>query len=91
MVISTSKIKKMMAIRKNRRENGIRLDENGSNPHSNGDAFSRLEVVFFLMIDAVKMIRIEMIRVIIDDAMIGMIIFLILLNLVFGRHLYYVY
>lgn len=33
-VISTSKIKKITAIRKNRREKGRRADPLGSNPHS---------------------------------------------------------
>lgn len=33
-VISTSKIKKITAIKKNRRENGSRADPLGSNPHS---------------------------------------------------------
>lgn len=45
--ISTSKIKKITAIRKNRRENGIRADLLGSNPHSNGDLFSRSLINFF--------------------------------------------
>ena len=39
--ISISKTKKMTARRKNRREKGIRALPRGSNPHSNGDAFSR--------------------------------------------------
>ena len=39
--ISTSKIKKIMVIKKNRRENGRREDLFGSNPHSNGEFFSR--------------------------------------------------
>lgn len=38
--ISTSKIKKMIVIKKNRNENGSREEEIGSNPHSNGDIFS---------------------------------------------------
>ena len=33
-VISTSKIKKMTAIKKNRKEKGNRADPLGSNPHS---------------------------------------------------------
>ena len=45
--ISTSKIKKIMAIRKNRIENGIRDELRGSNPHSKGEDFSRSVVVFF--------------------------------------------
>jgi len=39
--ISTSKIKKIMAIKKKRRENGIREELKGSNPHSKGEVFSR--------------------------------------------------
>jgi hypothetical protein len=91
IVISTSKIRKMMAIRKNRRENGIRLDENGSNPHSKGEDFSRLDVFFFLSREAAIMTIIETIRVNSDDMIIGRIIFLIVINLMFGRHLYLIY
>ena len=40
-MISTSKIKKMMVIKKNCSENGTRAEHIGSNPHSNGDGFSR--------------------------------------------------
>jgi hypothetical protein len=40
-VISTSKIKKITVIRKNWRENGTRAEHIGSNPHSNGEGFSR--------------------------------------------------
>lgn len=39
--ISTSKIRKITANKKNRRENGRRAELIGSNPHSNGDIFSR--------------------------------------------------
>lgn len=39
--ISISKTRKITANRKNRREKGIRADLFGSNPHSNGEAFSR--------------------------------------------------
>lgn len=39
--ISTSKIKKIIAIKKNCNEKGNRDEFIGSNPHSNGDAFSR--------------------------------------------------
>ena len=44
--ISTSKIKKIIAIKKNRREKGIREWLFGSNPHSKGDIFSRSTIVF---------------------------------------------
>lgn len=40
MTISMSKIKKIIEIKKNLMENGIRDKEKGSNPHSNGDIFS---------------------------------------------------
>lgn len=39
--ISTSKIKKIIAIKKNRKEKGNRDEFSGSNPHSKGDIFSR--------------------------------------------------
>lgn len=42
--ISMSKTIKITARRKNRIENGDRDDRIGSNPHSNGDNFSRLFV-----------------------------------------------
>lgn len=45
--ISTSKIKKITAMRKKRVENGNRADLFGSNPHSNGEFFSRSMKVFF--------------------------------------------
>jgi hypothetical protein len=44
--ISTSKIKKITAIRKNRRQNGSRADLFGSNPHSNGDFFAVFSIFF---------------------------------------------
>ena len=40
-VISTSKIKKITVIKKNCSEKGIRAEQIGSNPHSNGEGFSR--------------------------------------------------
>jgi len=46
-VISTSKIKKTTAIRKNWVENGRRADLIGSNPHSKGEGFSRSINSFF--------------------------------------------
>lgn len=46
-VISTSKIRKIIAIKKNWRENGIRAEDLGSKPHSKGDLFSRSINVFF--------------------------------------------
>lgn len=46
-VISTSKIKKITAIKKNCNENGSRALFLGSNPHSKGDLFSRSIILFF--------------------------------------------
>jgi hypothetical protein len=48
-VISTSKIKKITAIKKNRREKGTRADLLGSNPHSKADGFSRSNVFLLAM------------------------------------------
>lgn len=45
--ISTSKIKKMIAIKKKCKEKGSRDELNGSNPHSNGEFFSRSLIIFF--------------------------------------------
>ena len=44
--ISTSKIKKIIVIRKKRSEKGRRVEELESNPHSKGEAFSRLKPLF---------------------------------------------
>jgi hypothetical protein len=44
--ISTSKIKKIIAIKKNRIEKGSREEFIGLNPHSKGESFSR-SVFFF--------------------------------------------
>jgi len=40
-VISTSKIKKITATKKNRKEKGTRAELRGSNPHSKGDSLSK--------------------------------------------------
>jgi len=45
--ISTSKIIKITAIKKNREEKGSRAEFFGSNPHSNGELFSRSSFIFF--------------------------------------------
>lgn len=62
-VISTSKIRKITAIRKNCRENGIRAEDFGSKPHSNGDLFSRSMNVFFEIILAIIITTILSIRI----------------------------
>ena len=48
-VISTSKIMKITASRKNRDEKGSRAEFSGSNPHLNGDLFSRSSLLFFFL------------------------------------------
>lgn len=50
--ISTSKIKKIIAIIKNRIEKGSRVEFEGSNPHSNGELFSRSIRAFLDKIEA---------------------------------------
>lgn len=50
--ISTSKIKKITAIKKNRKEKGSREELLGSNPHSKGELFSRSMIVFLDKIEA---------------------------------------
>lgn len=59
--ISTSKIKKIIAIKKNRIEKGEREEFNGLNPHSKGESFSWSKICFFLRIVA-KVITITEIR-----------------------------
>jgi hypothetical protein len=52
-VISTSKMRNTMAMRKNRREKGIREEFIGLNPHSNAEGFSRSEKFFFAIIELI--------------------------------------
>lgn len=61
--ISTSKIKKIIAIKKNRKEKGNRAELIGSNPHSNGDDFSRSIVAFFDKIEASPITTTLMIKI----------------------------
>ena len=64
-VISTSKIKKITAIKKNRSEKGKRAVPLGSNPHSNGEFFSRSDNVFFDNKEAIIITTVEIIRIIV--------------------------
>jgi len=64
-VISTSKIKKITAIKKKRREKGSRADPFGSNPHSKGEFFSRSMIVFFASKEA-KIITTDLIISVIE-------------------------
>lgn len=60
-VISTSKIKKIKAIKKNCKEKGKRAEFLGSNPHSNGEFFSRSLNVFLEKILANIITKLEII------------------------------
>lgn len=64
--ISTSKIKKIIVIKKNWIEKGSREEFIGSNPHSKGDLFSRSLKVFFDNKDAKIIIIIEINKINID-------------------------
>jgi len=64
-VISTSKIKKIIAIRKNWREKGSRAEFFGSNPHSKGLLFSRSINVFLEIKDAIIIIINEIKKIIV--------------------------
>lgn len=65
-VISTSNTKKIMAIKKKCNEKGNRAEFFGSNPHSNGDLFSRSVKVFLetKFSTIVKIIQINVIIII---------------------------
>jgi hypothetical protein len=64
--ISTSKIKKIIVIRKNRIEKGNREEFIGSNPHSKGEVFSRSFIVFLERSEAKVITTIEIIKMIND-------------------------
>lgn len=78
-----------MVIKKNRKENGIREDLFGSNPHSKGDDFSRSIKDFFDNKEAIIIIIIE-IKIIIIDIKVNDIIIYIKLNLtlIIGSYTY---
>lgn len=58
-----SKIKKMIVIKKNRSENGIRELEIWLNPHSKGDIFSLSIFVFFEIKIEIFITKIEIIEI----------------------------
>jgi hypothetical protein len=76
--ISTSKIKKIIAIKKNCKEKGSREEDFGSNPHSNGEHFSRSIIVFFDKIEANNITITEIIKISNDIDKINKIIYTIL-------------
>jgi len=59
-VISMSKIKKINLIIKKCTLNGVWLFDIGSNPHSNGDDFSRSLNVFLEIKKLINIIKVEM-------------------------------
>lgn len=89
--ISTSKIKKIIEIKKNWREKGKREDLFGSNPHSKGDAFSRSNLVFLeIRNDRIKRIIQRMIinkKIKLKEK----IIYTKLLDFMIGSHIYFLY
>lgn len=89
--ISTSKIMKITAIRKNRDEKGSRAEFLGSNPHSNGDLFSRSSFLFFEIIVVSSMMAVDRIIVSIAAVVIIIIIYLAFANLLIGSQVYSYY
>jgi len=90
MVISTSKIRKIIVIKKNRKEKGRREDLLGSNPHSNGDLFSRSWYDFFDKIEAINIIIHVIIKI--KEAVINrekIIYIKLYLNLIIGSYIYF--
>lgn len=87
--ISTSKIKKIIVIKKKCREKGIRAADLGSNPHSNGEDFSRSINDFLDNIIDKNIIIFEIIAIINDIVKIKLIIYInFLLNLLIGSQIY---
>jgi hypothetical protein len=74
--ISTSKIKKIIVIKKKCKENGIRAEDLGSNPHSNGDDFSRSENDFLDKMIEINIIIFAIIMIIIEKYKIKRIIYI---------------
>lgn len=89
--ISTSKIMKITAIRKNRDEKGSRAEFLGSNPHSNGDLFSRSSFLFFEISVVNAMMVVDRIIVNIAAVVIIIIIYLAFANFLIGSQVYSCY
>ena len=87
--ISTSKIIKITAIKKNHDENGRRAEFFGSNPHSNGDLFSRSSFIFFEISVASSIMADDSRIVIIDAVIIIIIIYLVFTNFLIGSQVYF--
>jgi hypothetical protein len=80
---------KITAIRKNRDENGSRAEFLGSNPHSNGDLFSRSSLLFF----EIKVVRyitaVDSMIVIVVAVMVINITYLAFTNFLIGSQVYF--
>lgn len=88
--ISTSKIIKITAIKKNRDEKGSRAEFLGSNPHSNGDLFSRSSFIFFDSKVVSNMMADDSRIVIVAILMIIVIIYLVFTNFLIGSQVYFI-
>lgn len=86
--ISTSKIKKIIAIKKKCRENGSRDEDLGSNPHSNGEHFSRSVTDFLEIIIARKIIIKHRLIIIVEIFNNEKIIYTIEIGLLIGSQIY---
>jgi hypothetical protein len=60
--ISTSKIRKITAIRKNRSDKGSRAELFGSHPHPNGDLLSRSSIFFLESADVMVITFVVIVR-----------------------------
>jgi hypothetical protein len=90
--ISTSKIKKIIAIKKNRIEKGIREEDRGLNPHSKGDNFSRSFFFFFANIEDIIITKKEInIMIILKIKILKIIYIKFFLNFVIGSYIYFLY
>lgn len=65
--ISTSKIKKITASKKNRKENGRRAEPIGSKPHSKGELFSRSVTERLARLQAMNITRKEIITAVREE------------------------
>ena len=88
--ISISKIMKITAIKKNRDEKGSLAEYFGSNPHSNGDLFSRSSLIFFGISVASIMMADDSRMVIVAIVIIIVIIYLVFTNFLIGSQVYYI-
>lgn len=77
-------------IKKNRKEKGNREEDLGSNPHSNGEDFSRSTIVFFDKIEANNITNIEIIKIIKLIVSKEKIIYTIIIDFMIGSQIYFI-